>query len=809
MSWWLVAAVALTANRAAAQPTPADWLGGDGNWTTAALWSTNPNYPNNGTPPGTTYAASIAAPGTYTVTLNSAVTVSSLTLNGAGATLDLSGGGLTVVDSATLTAGVLRLDSGTINGGTFGGTGGVIRFDSSPNNILNGVTIANPGILDLSPAGSRVQLRGGTALGPGAVAVGTSAFVHLNQVTTASGASFVLGNNAFLTAEGGGAATLGATTLDVVTVTVNPGAFQAANIRTNLLGAAAGTVLVNRGTIRFDPAATNATLNITPFGGGAFRNEGVVAVGGSNTVNLTGPFQNAGTLAISGGTLNLAGDFTTANLGALNRTGGVVNVTGNLDNTGATLALTDAGPVSTGSFTLASGGTITGGTVTTVGSARLLADSSPSNALVGVSLPAGALDLSPAGSRVQLRGGTALGPGVVSVGPNSLVHLNQASTASGASFLLGNNAFLTAEGGTMSTLGAAADVVTVTVNPGAFQAAGIRTNFLGAATGTVLVNRGTIRFDPAAVNAALNISPSGGGTFRNEGVLAVNGTNTVNLSGPFQNAGTFAVSGGTLNLAGNFTTAGLGSLNRSGGVVNVTGNLDNTGATLALTDAGPASTGSLTLANGGTITGGTIMAAGSARLLADASPSNALVGVGLATGMLDLTPTGSRVQLRGGTTVGAGAVPVGENSILHLNQVTTASGTSFILGKNASLTAEGGTTSTLGAATPDVVTVTVNPGAGQQAAVRTNFLGLAAGTLLVNQGTVRFDPASTNATLNINTSNGGGSFQNAGVLSAGVAGSRIAVTSLSFTNAGTLTASGGGTVVVGIATDFTNFGGGI
>ena len=56
--------------------------------------------------------------------------------------------------------------------------------------------------------------------------------------------------------------------------------------------------------------------------------------------------------------MNLGGSFTRAGLGTFNRTGGAVNLTGTLDNTGATLALNNA----TGSWTLL-GGALAGGTL--------------------------------------------------------------------------------------------------------------------------------------------------------------------------------------------------------------------------------------------------------------------------------------------------------------------------------------------------------------------------------------------------------------------------------------------------------------
>src|SRR5438128_1496327 len=100
--WLIVLGIWLAVPAALPAQTQSNWLGvNGGNWTDPTLWSTNPNFPNNGTPAGATYAATIATSGTYTVSLNAAVAVNSVTLNNATATLALtSGGNLTIVNSA-------------------------------------------------------------------------------------------------------------------------------------------------------------------------------------------------------------------------------------------------------------------------------------------------------------------------------------------------------------------------------------------------------------------------------------------------------------------------------------------------------------------------------------------------------------------------------------------------------------------------------------------------------------------------------------------------------------------------------------
>src|SRR5439155_15898469 len=89
-----------------AQVITATWTGASGNWTNPALWSTNPNFPNTGNPPGATYDATVNGAGT--LTLDAPIAVRGLTLQA---------GTVTGANGLTL--------SGPLNwsGGTLGGTG--------------------------------------------------------------------------------------------------------------------------------------------------------------------------------------------------------------------------------------------------------------------------------------------------------------------------------------------------------------------------------------------------------------------------------------------------------------------------------------------------------------------------------------------------------------------------------------------------------------------------------------------------------------------------------------------------------------
>src|SRR5438128_8792383 len=80
------------------------------------------------------------------------------------------------------------------------------------------------------------------------------------------------------------------------------------------------------------------------------------------------------------------------------------------------------------------------------------------------------------------------------------------------------------------------------------------------------------------------------------GVMEVRSGAVLALDGGWANVGTIRVAQGELDLRSAFTTAGVGKLDRNGGVVKIIGSLDNTGTTLALN----ANTGSWVL-DGGTI----------------------------------------------------------------------------------------------------------------------------------------------------------------------------------------------------------------
>ena len=153
-------------------------------------------------------------------------------------------------------------------------------------------------------------------------------------------------------------------------------------------------------------AGTTLTLN------GVWTNASTITATGA-TLNLgdgSNGWTNTGTIHATDSTVNLGGAWTLAGLGTFNRTGGTVNLTGTLDNTGGTLALDAA----TGSWNLL-GGTIKGGTITMSGGAQLVATGN-GGTLDGVTL-ASDLDLaSTNGAFVYILNGLTLDNATVWLG---------------------------------------------------------------------------------------------------------------------------------------------------------------------------------------------------------------------------------------------------------------------------------------------------------------------------------------------------------------------------------------------------------
>jgi RHS repeat-associated protein len=539
------------------QAATVSWVGGSGDWNTAANWST-------GALPSTNDDVVIDRPGEITVTHSSGThTVKSLLSQEA---FQLSGGSLTVSNTVqvnstfTLSAGALI--RATVLQGTNGQGVTVI------SGTLDGVTVN--GDLDVGNAynSARVTVLNGLVLNgtlylghPSSQSWGSVAFA--GSQTLSGNGTVVFGNqansyNTLRLLDGGTTLTLGLG----ITVRGQNGTIG----YHSAFGGPANVGVVNQGTIAADVNGGTISVEAQPF-----TNQGLAQSFNGGTLILSGSWSNSGTLVVSNGTLNLSGSFTTAGLGAINRSNGTVMVSGTLENTGSTLALDAAA----GSWVM-NGGTLRGGVFNLSGGAQLIFGS---GTLDGVTVN-GDLDVGRANNNARvtvlnglvLNGTIYLGnPGNQSIG--SLYFTGSQTLSGHGTVVFGNtscNAMRLVNASTALTIGPG---ITVRGHSGAMGYAGCH----GGPASVGLINQGTIAADVSGGTIALNAQP-----FANSGVMRATG-------------------GGAIDLSGNFTTAGLGVFQSAGGVVRLTGLLDNSGAALVLDGPGDV----LTL-QGGTIRGGTL-----------------------------------------------------------------------------------------------------------------------------------------------------------------------------------------------------------
>jgi hypothetical protein len=259
----------------------------------------------------------------------------------------------------------------------------------------------------------------------------------------------------------------------------------------------------------------------------------------------------------------------------------------------------------------------------------------------------------------------------------------------------------------------------------------------------------------------------------NEGTVAVTTGAILTLDGNWSNSGTLVCNGGELDLNGSFATAGIGKLQRNGGVVKVIGTLDNSNATLALNGG----TGSWVLDFPGAIQGGHISLSGGASLQV---PSYGALGAVSVDNDLVLAD-GAILQITGGLTVDGvltmGGSGNGARLLFNDSSVQTLGGTGQVLFG--------------GSASPNRIDVysgglTIAPGFVVRGGP--GVVG-SAGFPLNNQGTIASDAGAAISVL-------GNPVTNSGTLRADGAGAKITVQSTPFNNAGTIQELNGGKVIV-------------
>ncbi|MGD1277517.1 MAG: PA14 domain-containing protein [Tepidisphaeraceae bacterium] len=481
------------------------------------------------------------------------------------------------------------------------GSGITVEGDAGQVSAQSGdASIVNEGIIDADTSGGTISVSGGGSPG-------------------------TFTNDGTLEASNGGSLSVSSLAGNIGVATVSDSGssltLNGANYVNNLgLSAPAGTTLALDGTW-VNPAgqtitATGATLDL-----------------GDQSSSSTNAWSNAGTINATDSTVNLGGSITQASVGTLNRIGGTVSITGtltgglSLDDTtgswnlaggtiagGTVTATGDAELVLTGSGGRLDGVTIGSGTPVDGTQAYCSATILDGLTLDGT-LNLGASDSGTYG-RLYFTGTQTLdGTGSVVFGGSGGNGLFVQDNGSAATLTIGSGITVHGGNGQVSAQNGDASIV----NGGTINAdtSGETIGVSGGGSPGTFTNDGTLEATNGGSLSVSNLAGNiGVATVSDSGSsLTLNGTNYVNnlgLSAPagtalqldgtwinpagqtitatgatldlgdqpssstnaWFNAGTITATNSTVNLGGEFTLTDLGTLNRSGGTVNITGTLD-------------------------------------------------------------------------------------------------------------------------------------------------------------------------------------------------------------------------------------------
>ncbi|MGD0464706.1 MAG: hypothetical protein ABSB74_19650 [Tepidisphaeraceae bacterium] len=590
-----------------------------GDWTNATLWSTSPDYPNNGSPAGINYQAVVSAVGgtAYTATLDSDVTVDGITVDSADAEIDQTSG--------TLQAGTINVNNGAyqMDGGTIANT--TLDISNGSFNVTTGVfdnvTVAD-GTLSVGSAGG---LSGATLTVQDGLTTTGSGTIVMNPVRAGLTVLFDGPSQSIDSITVLGLADSGKGSIDISgpdstsPTTLTLGAHSSLSGTLAIAdGTQTGGTLINNGTIDAGANASSPStaqdysldIDVTNF-----TNHGIVQANSRGLLSLNSAhWINLGQFTASDGSmLALGGSFTPAQMGVISLDStSAVAISGTLDNTNNTLAMPSTG------FFLLDGGSIIGGTLdASAGTPTVI-----QGTLDNVHIADGDLNFTnqnPAtggftDGDLVVEGNLTLDAGhqinMTCGGDIQLAFDGGSRTVDNLAIEATPNAAVSYPGHGEIAVGGPHTTGPVTLTLGAnFLLHGFVSVVDGSTSGCTLINNGTISSDynPAPV---FGTGSSGGATnsslitvdsFINNGtVQAIDGATLTINSPTWTNAGTIsATAAGCVILGGAFTNTGTVSTDSTGSV-EITGTLTNTGASFPTPSAGTLSL------NGGTIIGGTI-----------------------------------------------------------------------------------------------------------------------------------------------------------------------------------------------------------
>ena len=591
------------------------------------------------------------AAGDALVATNSGTNVlSGVTLDG---TLDMASN---YAAHVTVTGG-LTLDGQVLLGSADGSDTGYLDFSQSETlsgtgSILFGGSVAN--FLDIPNSSITLTIGAGLTLHGQSGTIGGGAFVNHAAITADQGGTIQLNgtnwtNDAAITAPQGGnflfsgtnwtnqapvTAAQGGTFVFQGTNWTNTGAIQTAASAASGITfngtftntgavAAAGSMVTFAGTWSNSGPITSGGVNLS----GTWTNTAPITASAS-TVDFGGTWSNTGGLNQTDCTVNLGGTFDLSGMGTIVSHGGLLELTGTLNNNG-TLALDDT----TGALYL-QGGTIHGGTVTTSGGATLIAFSL-GGTLDGVTL-AGTLDAAYVFVRpgVTVTGGLTLSNGLVELSGNNWLNIVGSQTLGGTGTvqMTGLNAgygVLVPGGGDTLTI---APGVTIRGDSG----------IVGPATipGGFITNQGTIASDAGGTIVVRDLTNFAGGTLAG-GTWQASNAGTLRLIGAAitTDAATVVLSGaGSQILSDAGTTDALANLS----TITAAGGLTVSGGATLTTGAGLTSAGTIAVGPGGLL---------AAPRLTQTAGSTTLLG-----GTLEATGPGGTIAIQGGSLSGSGTL---------------------------------------------------------------------------------------------------------------------------------------------------------
>ena len=761
-----------------------------------------------------------------------------IAIDGGGALIDLnkstltttanSAAAVTIHNATTVTLGNITANSGTVQVGVAGDVSGLVSQTASTTLSANTFAASTGGAITLGTGGPTLtitnlgDIRRGGALtindsGGGLTLTGditTGATNNAVSITTAGGTLDLGGHNITTTTAAGDLTLTGVGVSQTAAGTLLVGGNTTVN-------AGAGAIALQSPTNHF-----TGTVDLTATGNAAIRDSGAL---------LLNSFSGNGITAIAGTTLTLPA-------GAINTTGGAINLqalagalttTGTLTSNGGAITLVGATGLTVNNDVLSSGGSIslTGGGATGL-------------------VVTGAHNVNAGAGTIALDGGSAVSPIVLNA--STLTTTNNTAAAvtihDAAAVTLGN---ITATSGTVQ-IGIAGDVkgaVTQTA------ATALSANTLAASTSTAagtidLGSAGTLTLSNLGTvdrGGSLTINDSGGGlvltgditngttgnsvsittaagalalgthsiTTTGAGTLTLNGVGVTQTTGALAVGGTTSANGGTGSIDlqsanndfGNIVTLvstgpnvalhdinnlTLGSLAGVGGASNLT---ITAGNTLTLPAGAFTTTGTIdlqsqggTLATNGALTANSISLTGSAGLT---------IGHALSATTVALNSTNNTIsEIAGGTVTATGATTFNAGSgAVTLNQGNTL----------ASIGGTGGAVSITETSVDGVALDTINAASltVDTSALGTTVSQTALRTLTVT-GATNINAGAAGTVLLTNAGNNLGSFGATGGAVSVTNGGAIALNATNATSLTVDTSAGNGVVTQNAALNVTN-----